>query len=156
MPAQGPQDRFDLGDRHRAATAHLWPEQCLIWEASDPYLYLRTTPDGRIICGGEDEDFSDEAARDALLARKTATLQRKLARLIRGVDTRVDFAWTGSFGPARPACRPSGGFRSMPHCWVALGYGGNGITYSRIAADVIAGALTGRPDIDADLYDFSR
>ncbi len=80
---------------------NLWPEQCLIWEASDPYLYLRTTPDGRIICGGEDEDFSDEAARDALLARKTATLQRKLARLIRGADTRVDFAWTGSFGTER-------------------------------------------------------
>jgi glycine/D-amino acid oxidase-like deaminating enzyme len=42
----------------------------MIWEASDPYLYLRTTPDGRIICGGEDEDFSDEAARDRLLGRK--------------------------------------------------------------------------------------
>ena len=70
----------------------------MIWEASDPYLYLRTTPDGRIICGGEDEEFSDEAARDALLPRKTATLQRKLGRLIRGADTTVEFAWTGSFG----------------------------------------------------------
>ena len=44
----------------------------------------------------------------------------------------------------------------MPHCWAALGYGGNGITYSRIAADVIAGALTGHPDVDADLYDFEQ
>jgi glycine/D-amino acid oxidase-like deaminating enzyme len=135
---------------------NLWPEQCLIWEASDPYLYLRTTPDGRIICGGEDEDFSDEAARDALIARKTATLQRKLARLIRGVDTRVDFAWTGSFGTSSTGLPTIGRIPQLPHCWVALGYGGNGTTYSRIAADVIAGALTGRPDIDADLYDFSR
>jgi hypothetical protein len=47
----------------------LWPEECMIWEASDPYLCLRTTPDGRIICGGEDERFSDEAARDHLLSR---------------------------------------------------------------------------------------
>jgi glycine/D-amino acid oxidase-like deaminating enzyme len=44
----------------------------------------------------------------------------------------------------------------MPNAWAALGYGGNGITYSRIAADVICGALTGRPDVDADLYDFPR
>ena len=44
----------------------------------------------------------------------------------------------------------------MPNCFAALGYGGNGITYSRIAADVITGALTGRPDCDADLYDFKR
>jgi glycine/D-amino acid oxidase-like deaminating enzyme len=44
----------------------------------------------------------------------------------------------------------------MPHCFAALGYGGNGITYSRIAADVIAGALAKRPDIDADLYGFKN
>ena len=42
----------------------------------------------------------------------------------------------------------------MPCCWAALGYGGNGTTYSRIAADVICGALTGRPDVDADLLSF--
>jgi glycine/D-amino acid oxidase-like deaminating enzyme len=134
----------------------LWPGECLIWEAADPYLYLRTTPDGRIICGGEDEDFSDEAARDALIPRKTAALQRKLARLIRGVDTRVDFAWTGSFGTSSTGLPTIGRIPRLRHCWVALGYGGNGTTYSRIAADVIAGALTGLPDTDADLYDFLR
>ena len=50
----------------------------MIWEASDPYLYIRTTPDGRVICGGEDEDFADDEKRDALIPRKTATLRRKL------------------------------------------------------------------------------
>ncbi len=42
----------------------------------------------------------------------------------------------------------------MPNCWAALGYGGNGTTYARIATDVICGALTDQPDADADLYDF--
>jgi glycine/D-amino acid oxidase-like deaminating enzyme len=134
----------------------LWPGECLIWEAADPYLYLRTTPQGRIICGGEDEDFYDEAARDALISSKTTTLRRKLARLIRGADTRVDFAWTGSFGSSSTGLPTIGQIPRLPHCWVALGYGGNGTTYSRIAADVIAGALTARPDTDADLYDFPR
>ena len=73
----------------------LWPEQCMIWEASDPYLYLRTTPEGRIICGGEDEDFVDEEKRDSLLARKTRTLQRKLRKLLPRVSTQIDFAWCG-------------------------------------------------------------
>jgi glycine/D-amino acid oxidase-like deaminating enzyme len=132
----------------------LWPEQCMIWESSDPYLYLRTTPDGRIICGGEDEEFSDEAARDALLIRKTATLQRKLGGLIRGADTTAEFAWTGSFGSSNTGLPTIGQIPRMPNCWVALGYGGNGTTYSRIAADVISGALTNRTDTDADLYDF--
>jgi glycine/D-amino acid oxidase-like deaminating enzyme len=132
----------------------LWPEQCLIWEASAPYLYLRTTPDGRIVCGGEDEDFSDETARDALLPRKTAILRRKLARLIRGIDTTVEFAWAGSFGTSAIGLPTVGQIPRMPNCWAALGYGGNGTTYSRIAADIISGALIGRPDADADLYDF--
>ncbi len=52
----------------------LWPTHCFIWEAADPYLYMRVSPDHRVICGGEDEEFSDEQARDALLDRKTATL----------------------------------------------------------------------------------
>jgi glycine/D-amino acid oxidase-like deaminating enzyme len=133
---------------------NLWPEQCTIWEASDPYLYLRTTTDGRIICGGEDEEFSDEQKRGALLKRKTATLSRKLGRLISGADTSVDFAWSGSFGSSATGLPRIGKVPQMPNCWVALGYGGNGTTYSRIAADVICGALTGRPDVDADLYDF--
>jgi glycine/D-amino acid oxidase-like deaminating enzyme len=67
----------------------------MIWEASDPYLYLRTTPDGRIICGGEDEDFSDEAARDRLLPRKVGTLSRKLRSLLPEVYPEVDYGWTG-------------------------------------------------------------
>ena len=133
----------------------LWPEQCTIWEASDPYLYLRTTPEGRIICGGEDEEFVDEDRRDKLLEKKTRTLQRKLAKMFPNVSTRLDFAWAGSFGQSSNGLPTIGPIPRMAHCFAALGYGGNGITYSRIAADVIAGAIAKRPDIDADLYDFA-
>jgi glycine/D-amino acid oxidase-like deaminating enzyme len=132
----------------------LWPEQCAIWEASEPYLYLRTTADGRILCGGEDEDFSDEAKRDALLGKKTKILRRKIGSLIRGADLRIDFAWAGAFGESATGLPRIGQVPGMPNCWAAFGYGGNGTTYARIAADVICGALTGRPDADADLYDF--
>jgi glycine/D-amino acid oxidase-like deaminating enzyme len=132
----------------------LWPGQCLLWEASDPYLYARASPDGRVICGGEDEDVADEAERDALLRRKTVTLQRKLARRLPGLDTTIELAWTGSFGTTTTGLPTIGQIPELPHCWAALGYGGNGITYARIAADVIRGALNGHPDVDADLFDF--
>lgn len=139
-----------------AQPRRLWPEQCIIWEAATPYLYVRTTPEGRVICGGEDADFSDDGKRDAVLARKTRTLARKLKRLVPGLDVTVEFAWTGAFGETATGLPSIGQVPDMPNCWVALGYGGNGITYSRVAADVICGALTGRPDADADLYDFPR
>lgn len=37
----------------------VWLRHTLVWEASDPYLYLRTTRDGRLIVGGEDEASAD-------------------------------------------------------------------------------------------------
>ena len=66
----------------------------------------------------------------------------------------MDFAWTGSFGTSATGLPTIGQIPRMPNCWVALGYGGNGTTYSRIAADIISSALSGRTDADADLYDF--
>jgi glycine/D-amino acid oxidase-like deaminating enzyme len=160
LPKQMPRRGHKIVSTWAIATVaqprRLWPGQCMIWQASEPYLYLRTTPDGRVICGGEDEDFSDEEARDALLPRKTKVLQRKLARLAPGLDTTVEFAWAGSFGQSATGLPSIGPIPGLPNCWIALGYGGNGITYSRIAADIISGAFAGRPDVDADLFDFPR
>lgn len=132
----------------------LWPEQAFIWEASDPYLYMRTTPDGRVICGGEDEEFSDEEKRDALIPKKTATIARKLARLFPNLDTTPAFAWAGAFGTTGTGLPSIGQVPYKPNVWAVLGFGGNGITYSRIAADIIAAALSGKRDPDADLYAF--
>jgi glycine/D-amino acid oxidase-like deaminating enzyme len=134
----------------------LWPEQCLIWEASTPYLYARTTPDGRVLCGGEDEDSPKEVQRDGLMERKIARLQAKLAKLFPRLDTEPEFAWAASFGESSTGLPTIGEIPGHTNCWAALGYGGNGITYSRIAAEIIRSALTGEPDTDADLYAFER
>ena len=99
----------------RPQTRALWPDEAFIWEASDPYLYMRATADGRVICGGEDEEFTDEdAARRADRRRSRPAIADKLGRLFPQLDTKPEFAWAGSFGttthrPAdhRPAAAPS-------------------------------------------------
>ncbi|MFO0773381.1 MAG: FAD-binding oxidoreductase [Nitrospiraceae bacterium] len=140
----------------RPQRRRLWPEEVLIWEASDPYLYLRPGPGGCVICGGEDETFTDEEARDALLQHKTAVLERKLARLFPYLDPRAAYAWTGSFG-ASPTGTPSiGPIPGKRHCYAALGYGGNGIVFSMMAAQLLRGLITGVGDPDFDLVSFSR
>lgn len=130
----------------------LWPTQCLIWEASDPYLYLRTTADGRIICGGLDEDFSDEDERDALLEKKTKQLERKLAAFLPNVDAHAVFRWTGNFGSSTTGTPSIGHVPGHPHCYAVLGYGGNGITFSMLAAQLLRGLMTGDGDADAALF----
>ena len=133
----------------------LWPEECLVWEASSPYLYARTTPDGRLLCGGEDE--TTRAPRDgALLERKIARLRGKIERLFPNINTEPEFTWAASFGETSTGLPIIGEIPGWKNCWAALGYGGNGITYSRIAAELIRSALTGEIDADADLYAFKR
>ena len=140
----------------RAQPRALWPGGALIWEASDPYLYLRTTPDGRVICGGEDEPFVDETRRDALLPGKTATLERRLARLFPSLDARAQYRWTGSFGASPTGTPTIGPIPGMSRCYAALGYGGNGITFSMMAAQMLRGFVLGRGDPDSDLVAFGR
>lgn len=130
----------------------LWPSHCLIWEAADPYLYLRTTLDHRILIGGEDEEFVDEDKRDALIPRKTETLQRKLGRLLPEADDRADFAWTGCFGASDTALPAIGPVPGAERCFAVLGYGGNGTTFSVIAAQMFQRWLLDLPDPDRDVF----
>jgi glycine/D-amino acid oxidase-like deaminating enzyme len=138
----------------RPQPRRLWPQEALIWEASDPYLYMRTTADGRVICGGEDEEFSDDEARDALIGKKAAAIGRKLNRLFPQLDVTPEFAWAGAFGTTATGLPRIGAIPGGKNCWAILGFGGNGITYSRIAADIIRAALAGKSDPDTDLYRF--
>jgi glycine/D-amino acid oxidase-like deaminating enzyme len=131
-----------------------WPQRALIWEASEPYLYARTTHDGRVICGGEDEDFAEEARRDALIPAKTMRLRKKLAKLFPQLDTRAAFAWTGSFGASTSGLPSFGAIPGYPNCFAVLGYGGNGITFSMLAATAIARAVRGKPDPHSRVFAF--
>ena len=99
--ARRPPGHLDLGDRDAAAAATLLAGRGLHLGSSDPYLYMRATADGRVICGGEDEEFTDEALRDALIADKTARIAEKLGKLFPQLDTTPN-----SPGPAPSARRP--------------------------------------------------
>ncbi|MGV7122915.1 NAD(P)/FAD-dependent oxidoreductase [Sphingopyxis sp. 550A] len=134
----------------------IWPTAAMIWEAADPYLYIRTTPRGEIICGGEDEEIGDAALRDAKLPDKAATLSRKLAALLPAVDATPAYSWAGSFGDSPVGTPTIGRIPGMPNCYAAMGYGGNGITFSMMAAQMLRGLICGYGDPDADLVSFHR
>lgn len=134
-----------------------WGEdRCLIWEHARPYLYLRTTDDDRIMVGGEDEPFRDPGRRDRLLPRKTRKLVSRFRELFPDLPFEVAFSWTGTFGETSDGLPRIGRHPDWPHAWFALGYGGNGIVFSVIAAEIIRDGLLGREHRDADLFGFSR
>lgn len=132
----------------------LWPGAAMIWEASDPYLYMRTTHDGRVICGGEDENFSDEERRNRRTEQKAAVLSRKLGRMFPHLDTEADFAWSGSFGSTSTGLPIIGTLPGHPRIHAVMGYGGNGILFAQIASELLSASLSGGSDIDAPVFAF--
>lgn len=134
----------------------LWPERCLVWETAQPYFYMRTTADNRIMIGGEDEPFKDPGRRDKLLRKKVKVLERKFKELYPETPFYTDMAWCGTFSSTKDGLPYIGPWLGKPHMLFALGYGGNGITFSMIAAQVIRNIIRGKKDERISLFGFDR
>ncbi|TIX90672.1 FAD-binding oxidoreductase [Rhizobium sp. P44RR-XXIV] len=132
-----------------------WLDQYLVWEGSDPYLYFRSTPDGRVILGGEDENGEDAYKDEAKRARKTKALVEKLADLTGIAIGKPEFEWSAAFAVTPDGLPMIGRVPHMKNVFVTMGFGGNGITFSQIAAELIAGEILGHHDADWDLFPIS-
>lgn len=132
-----------------------WLDQYLVWEGSDPYLYFRSTPDGRIVLGGEDESVEDAYKDEAKRKRKTKVLIEKLADLTGIAIGKPEFEWSAAFAVTPDGLPMIGQVPHMKNVFVTMGFGGNGITFSQIAAELIAGEILGHHDADWDLFPIS-
>jgi glycine/D-amino acid oxidase-like deaminating enzyme len=122
----------------------IWPDGTLIWEAKHDYLYARTTRAGRIILGGEDSaEIVEPDARDQLIAGKSRILADKLAALWPRARLDVEYRWAGTFDTTSDGLPLIGPVPGAKGIYAAYGYGGNGITFSFLAAQLIGGLIAG-------------
>lgn len=133
-----------------------WYRDCLIWETKRPYLYMRTTADNRVIAGGRDEAYYNPHRRDKLIKQKTRQLRRDVHTRFPHLDFQPEFAWAGTFGSTQDGLPYIGGYRKMPHTFFALGFGGNGITFSQMAAEIVCSLIQGKKHPDAGIFSFDR
>lgn len=133
-----------------------WYERCLIWESARPYLYMRTTEEGRALVGGEDIPFKNAATRDRLMARKHKKLEQKFSQLFPDIPLQTAYSWAGTFGETKDGLAYIGEHHAYPHAYFALGYGGNGITYSVVAAEIICDLYFGNHNDDRHIFRFGR
>ena len=156
-----PSDLCRLASTFALVSQHLsgfpgWPQRCLIWESARPYLYLRTTEDNRAIVGGEDVDIVDPKERDRLMPQKTQTLVERFSKLMPKIQIEPECAWAGTFAQTKDGLPYIGAIRNLPSAYFALGYGGNGITFSLLAAQIITDLFLNRPNPYSDLFGFDR
>jgi len=123
----------------------LWRDGVLIWEDSKDYLYARTTRSGRIIIGGEDSDkIIEPDARDALIPAKADVLRQRLKALWPRAELNITHRWAGTFDTTRDGLPLIGPVPGHPNLFAAYGYGGNGITFSYLAAQLLGDLINGK------------
>jgi len=137
-------------------TQNFWKGHALLWNTADPYLYMRTTADGRILIGGRDEDFYNPKKRDQLIPKKSKQLAADFKKLFPETDFKTEFSWTGTFGSTKDGLPFIGTYKKLPNSYFALGFGGNGITFSQIAAEIITDLIQGKANKDAAIFSFDR
>ena len=129
-----------------------WLDGMLVWEAASPYLYFRTTGDGRIIAGGEDRDDPtayQDADRMRIAADRIAAKLETLCGIRIGAPA---YVWSAPFGNTSDGLPIIDRVPGMSRVHAVMGFGGNGITFSMIAAQIVAARLRGAGDPDEDIF----
>jgi len=129
----------------------------LVWESARPYIYMRRTGDERLLVGGEDDSLDIALRRDLQVERKAARLVKRVKALFPKLDLKVAFAWAGTFAETSdglPFFGPHAQYGPRVH--FAMAYGGNGMVYSLIAAELLRDKLLGKIHPCEKLFSFAR
>lgn len=133
-----------------------WHERCLIWETARPYIYIRSTSDGRMMIGGEDEEFVSPNLRDRIIPTKARTLLRKAQEMFPSAPLEIAYAWAGTFGETKDGLPRVGETPEFPGVSFACCFGGNGFTFAPAAAEIVRERFHGRTHRDARILRFAR
>jgi glycine/D-amino acid oxidase-like deaminating enzyme len=128
----------------------------LVWDTAEPYLYMRTTDDGRLLVGGEDSSVNFPIFQQTIKEHKASNLQKRLKEILPDIVFNEDFSWAGTFGSTKDGLPYIGQSPEYDNAFFVLGFGGNGITFSIQAMDIIPDLLAGKSNELSKYYRFGR
>ncbi|OVE57430.1 NAD(P)/FAD-dependent oxidoreductase [Chryseobacterium mucoviscidosis] len=128
----------------------------LVWNTDEPYMYMRTTDDGRLLIGGGDEDFYDAEKRDSLLNKKEKEILKTLKKIKPDYYFYTDFVWAGTFGETKDGLPYIGEHKDFKNSYFILGFGGNGITFSVTGMEMVSQFMKGKKHLLSKYFKFGR
>lgn len=128
----------------------------LVWNTDEPYMYMRTTDDGRMLIGGGDEDFYDAEKRDSLLNKKEKEILKTLKKIKPDYHFYTDFVWAGTFGETKDGLPYIGEHKDFKNSYFILGFGGNGITFSVTGMEMVSQFMKGKKHLLSKYFKFGR
>ncbi len=126
----------------------------LAYDMKDPYHYFRTQEiDGEkyLIVGGEDHKTAHEENTDGCFRNLEAYVRKYY-----NID-KVAFQWSSQYFEPADGLAYIGNLPGNPkNVYVAAGFGGNGITYSHVAANMFTDLITKGTSAFEELFDPNR
>lgn len=133
-----------------------WKDRVLIRDDSDPYNYLRTTKDNRIIIGGEDIPF-DHIEKEDICNKKYDILQQRLKTMFKNIkDIEIEYKYCGCFISTKDNLGFIGPDKEHKNLWYCLGYGANGILFAILGGMMLSNLYFGKEDKDMNLFRIDR
>jgi len=134
-----------------------WNDHILIRDNCDPYNYLRTTKDNRLIIGGEDIDFIPDIFNEKLANKKYDILENRLKSMFKDIkDIEVEFKYCGAFASTQDNLGFIGPDKYHKNLWYLLGYGANGILFAILGGMMLSDLYNGKEDKDMNLFKVDR
>lgn len=129
----------------------------LIRDNCDPYNYLRTTPDKRIIIGGEDIDFTPGIFSEKRAKEKYDILEQRLKSMFKDIDDiEIDYRYCGAFASTQDNLGFIGKDPNNDKLWYDLGYGANGILFAILGGIMLSDLHKGKINENMNLFRVDR
>jgi glycine/D-amino acid oxidase-like deaminating enzyme len=127
----------------------------MLWDTERPYHYVRWTPDYRLLLGGADRPARPR--RQTMFSEGAQELREYFELHLPALaDIGIDYAWEGLFATTPDGLPYIGPHRRYPRHAFALGYGGNGMTFAWMAAQILLEQWKGIASSDHQLFGFNR
>ncbi len=141
-----------------------WHGRSLIKNTEDPYIYLRTTKDNRIIIGGEDVDvkFNEEDTLNIkdnhpLAIYKYQLLEKKLNHMFPLIKNKeVEYRFNGLFIDSNDGLPYIDEHEEFPNIYFNIGIGSNGLLYGLMGAMLLSDKHIGIDNKRLELFKFTR
>lgn len=129
----------------------------MLWDTKRPYHYARWAPGHRLLLGGGDQRISPGSRRTPPLMPAIHDLRAHFETRLPALSSiATESSWEGVFATTPDTLPYIGPHRRYPRHLFALGYGGNGMTFSFLAAKLLIERWQGAVSSDHALFDFSR
>lgn len=129
----------------------------LIRDNKIPYNYIRTTPEDRLIIGGEDINFIPDIYNEKVAEEKYSILETRLKTLFPEIrDIEVQYKYCGAFTSTQDNLGFIGKDPDNDRLWFDLGYGANGILFGILGGMMLSELYLKGKSEDLNLFRVDR